>query len=77
VSACRAVVAIAITALAPLGPGGCSTCRPDEPVARPSVSARHSGGANAYENDARVELEVSNLLCRRPAEPRTSEDGAQ
>jgi hypothetical protein len=58
----RVWIALGLAALAPLGPSGCATCRPDAPSVEPSVAGRSSGG----DADARVDFEVSNLFCKPP-----------
>ncbi len=57
---------LALAAALPLAPSGCATCRTEAPKIEPSVSARGSGGADDFDQNARVDFEVSNLLCRAP-----------
>ena len=71
----RAWIALGLAALAPLGPSGCATCRPDAPAVEPSVAARGSSGSSGIDPDAnaRVDFEVSNLFCKSPRKQRDAE----
>lgn len=63
---------LGLAAIVPLAPSGCATCRSDAPTVEPSVEGRGSGGAGGFEQNARVDFEVSNLLCRAPKQTRES-----
>jgi hypothetical protein len=64
---------LGLAASLPLAPSGCATCRPEAPPLEPSVSGRGSGGAGGFDQNARVDFEVSNLFCRAPKKPRETE----
>ncbi len=69
----RWVWLLGLAATLALGPSGCATCRSEAPVIEPSVSGRSSGGAGGFEQNGRVDFEVSNLFCRTPKQPREAE----
>jgi hypothetical protein len=62
----RWVSLLGLAATLPLAPNGCATCRSEAPPVEPSVSGRGSGGAGDFDQNARVDFEVSNLFCRAP-----------
>jgi len=63
---------VGLATILPLAPSGCATCRHDAPKVEPSVEGRSSGGAAGFEQNARVDFEVSNLFCRTPKKARKS-----
>ncbi len=69
----RWVCLLGLAATLALGPSGCATCRDAAPVIEPSVSGRSSGGAGGFEQNGRVDFEVSNLFCRAPKPARKEE----
>lgn len=69
----RWLALLGLAATVPLAPSGCATCRSDAPKVEPSVEGRGSGGAGGFEQNARVDFEVSNLFCRAPKQTRNPE----